>query len=453
MFNQLMQHKEHSNHKQTPAKRKDIAEKTQACFYPDVSADLRPLAYIHSKPIQHHTGTQPVVQRKASVGVTLTVPKMTFAVDEVFVDTLTFNDRFDTGLYKPKAPKSNSTSSSSSAAGFLTTSSTPTSSSVISTASPFSAAANPTSFSSVSTASLFSSSAANPTSSSSVSGRKGSPTQGDHTIADVFIKKYQKDYLKNKRLGRALFFYWNLANELSKEELPPSTSGFMKNRYDKSKELSSKTLQKIDYTIHLQPQPLTVWNILFKDIATSYNEAYAKSLFSSQVRKYTGQGHGEAKGIRALKAYKHPTSKYKPNPQSLNNLIDIYAVCNVPDTDINYNSIAGISWEEAAGAIDFVRKNAPDVIFGKRTEIIIKNMINKQATQPPTNSREMLVVRFDVMKAMAIKSRREEDLTTRYYTKKALDVNFTRHIKKSQQPTPATSMPYHGFSFGYQGFH
>jgi len=223
---------------------------------------------------------------------------------------------------------------------------------------------------------------------------KLSKTEGDHTIADTFIKKYQKDYLKEKDMNTALAFYFRLANEILCEVMPTdNVETYLKERYGDSRNEAHNTLKHIAFAYREGAYSLLEWNILFKDIVESYNMAYAKSLFSTQGNG-TG-GHGEQSGISALKKVKHPNEtrgNAKSLEKSMNKLLDQKSVNKLLYTESTFETIAGIEADEAKGII--MNDESKDYQTAWNDELKF-------------NSYDTVKNRFSVMKNIAIESRQQ----------------------------------------------
>ncbi len=320
-------------------------------------------------------GGRPVIQRKGVAGVTLSmVQNIRLPAKSVCVDTLTFGDRFDTGL-KKKVMKNGR----------------------------------------------------------EVLLKSGKPqladVEGDHTIADVFVKKYQKDYLKEKNLAEALNFYGNLAGEILGDAPPErfagDIEGFMEKRYHESQDLAHKTIQYVNFAESKSGEGflLKEWNVLFKDVVESYNRAYAKSLLSTQG-KGTG-GHGEGTSVKALKRVKHsaPEGVSPEDLRRIESLIDLGSVNTLQQPDVlgQYRTIAGIPLKEAEALLgkpavyqtsgrDVLRRADPNIFYA--------------------GVQDAVKVRFDVMKNAAIDSRRRNH--ERYDCKRQLQLALAEFSKEEE---------------------
>ena len=164
---------------------------------------------------------------------------------------------------------------------------------------------------------------------------ENSDTQGAHTFADAFVKKHQKDVVKGLPLSEALEFYAFLVDQLEKREIGQEAtdlSGFdpvlalpLAARENESAvkragefreayvqallKRRALCLQKIELLrrsldgMQSGPaRPMTVWNVLFKHLVSSYNQAYA--LGSLSTVGVGTSGRGEASGLYALKQEK-----------------------------------------------------------------------------------------------------------------------------------------------------
>lgn len=158
-------------------------------------------------------------------------------------------------------------------------------------------------------------------------------SQGDHTIADVLIKKYQRDSIIGCPISSACDFYFENSKRIMK--LATWADHI---EYDRDKEFrDGKKYRKGEHilnyrgrsgraykfakgagdyanTIKTKDATLSVWNMKLKAIINKFNHAYALSPFST-LGVGTG-GHGEAGGIKNLKTAKH-------NPLTITNLISL----------------------------------------------------------------------------------------------------------------------------------
>ncbi len=124
--------------------------------------------------------------------------------------------------------------------------------------------------------------------------------QGNHTIADTFIKKYQKDMLKQRPVGFALHFYSSLLHELC-QDLESAGPGYAPDRHSKcsvymeNAQAAGAQMQN-EHTFY-------EWRKLLTELITSYNDAYAYSPFSTIGVAGKNSGKGESSGkIRSKKA-------------------------------------------------------------------------------------------------------------------------------------------------------
>ena len=191
------------------------------------------------------------------------------------------------------------------------------------------------------------------------------PTQGDHTIADAFVKKYQKEMLKGHTIEDALEFYYKQASEILKE-----TDFILQiNPDDKRAQIAE---QKADDVIDLtdtyaiKTGSFDQWNVLMKEIIFRYNEAYAHSPFATQGHG-TG-GHGEKGGLSALKNIRSELRGAKKRWTKMKS--GIYTIPTTPQTGLS--ALFDMESSSIAGAAFTAYKIEVDDIFVDKASAIAK---------------------------------------------------------------------------------
>lgn len=138
------------------------------------------------------------------------------------------------------------------------------------------------------------------------------PTQGDHIIADVLVKKYQKVMCQGQILSNVFNFYRNITNEMKYENAIADKymQRMPKEKRDQIQEEriadSNKTADTIAEVIadgEVEVKNIPGWRKHVKKIVGLYNDAYAKSYFATHGVG-TG-GHGEAAGMRYIRDDMH----------------------------------------------------------------------------------------------------------------------------------------------------
>lgn len=166
----------------------------------------------------------------------------------------------------------------------------------------------------------------------------GRPTQGDHTIADVLVKKHQKVMTKSKGLDEAVAFYKTLFLEvrkhnliLRKNQLTPEEE----KRRTHSQNDASFGIEMCDDMLKKNFKAnVREMRRAFAKIVVEYNDAYSTSVFAT-FGHGTG-GHGEAQAIDALKQI--GTDKFKP--QSVMPLLDLLSSVNLAGTALPKKGIS-----------------------------------------------------------------------------------------------------------------
>lgn len=137
---------------------------------------------------------------------------------------------------------------------------------------------------------------------------EGRKSQGDHIIADVLVKKYQKVMCRGQRLPNIFNFYRNLTNEMQYEnaiadrrirKLPEEKRDPIQEERISS---SNDTAEKISGIIaqgETEVKNIPGWRKHVKEIIRLYNIAYSNSYFATHGVG-TG-GHGEAEAMRYIR--------------------------------------------------------------------------------------------------------------------------------------------------------
>lgn len=129
---------------------------------------------------------------------------------------------------------------------------------------------------------------------------KGS--QGDHTIADALVKKYQKIMVRGLPLPNAKVFYRNLFAEiiLQNSRMPDNADDVSKSRVQTSNAQANEGQSLIEAALKEDvPKTVTEHRKDLVQIIRLYNDAYAHSYTATQGRG-TG-GHGEKEGMGAVR--------------------------------------------------------------------------------------------------------------------------------------------------------
>lgn len=148
----------------------------------------------------------------------------------------------------------------------------------------------------------------------------GGKTQGDHTIADALVKKYQKVMVRGRPLLNVFMLYYNLFREIEKgNELyqgPPKPIEEMEdqgeaafwesqpNRIQQSNKICNEGLEFISDPLANTKQTGKEHRQDLVEVIKLYNDAYAHSFLATQG--YGTGGHGENAGMQAVrKTLKH----------------------------------------------------------------------------------------------------------------------------------------------------
>lgn len=124
-------------------------------------------------------------------------------------------------------------------------------------------------------------------------------TQGDHTIADAVVKKYQKILARGMTVTEVLGFY-HLQGELLQAENNPSHWDD-KERAQSACELAANVVQDVETLNGFSEKGLTIptWRRFLSQLISDYNTAYARSILATRG---TGSGgKGEAAGVEAIR--------------------------------------------------------------------------------------------------------------------------------------------------------
>lgn len=243
-------------------------------------------------------------------------------------------------------------------------------------------------------------------------------TEGAHTIADVLIKKYQKDMMRGKPLNDAFLFYRNLANEVKAESSfivkSAPNSNPADSRFDNSQQYADRTIRIIDENIGVT-HTFREWNVIFKEIVSSYNNAYARSY---QATLGVGTpGKGEGNGIKyGLKRTKQYMNYENPVPyENETRLIDMESVGQLDDENSmnmkDMQSMAGLGRDDAIcmmrfqlDEIEHIQYNVHDNDMQSKINDLLQHM-----EQGDITSSDLTIARYLIMLG-AIKARwREEE--------------------------------------------
>ncbi|RGZ01895.1 hypothetical protein [Clostridium sp. AM58-1XD] len=169
--------------------------------------------------------------------------------------------------------------------------------------------------------------------------------QGAHTIADTFIKKYQKEVVKGRLLYEAVDFYRSLFLELETDlTLPVQNEEDAKRVEEANKRVAQAnvTFQEmagVNNFNHVE------WRKLFQEIIVSYNDAYAYSPFAT--RGYAGKGSGKGEGTgKARSKIAKRTGTFDLSGASY--LLDVDSVERTGMQPAAYNTYAGRPAQESA---------------------------------------------------------------------------------------------------------
>lgn len=129
------------------------------------------------------------------------------------------------------------------------------------------------------------------------------PTQGSHTIADVFIKRHQEIVVEGSRLVDAIGFYQALCHEVISHNIlthdHAKDSPIDAEREEGSNEAAHRCYSRCCELLQrgmggeLRQRELRKG---FEDIVSDYNYAYAQSIFATQGKGSAGKGEGSAMG-------------------------------------------------------------------------------------------------------------------------------------------------------------
>lgn len=132
-------------------------------------------------------------------------------------------------------------------------------------------------------------------------------TQGDHTIADTFIKTYQKGMLRDKNILDALGFYDRNFNEITNSEngLPPVSPDLTSESEQTERHgvVEQKVTEGGNLIKELSAQvlPMPLWRKGLVRVINCYNEAYSHSKAATVYNSSKPTGKGEASKKKTLK--------------------------------------------------------------------------------------------------------------------------------------------------------
>lgn len=169
--------------------------------------------------------------------------------------------------------------------------------------------------------------------------KNGDKTQGDHIIADTFIKSYQKVMLRDKPIIEALEFYDMCFNVISQQQqtIPfVSESLVSEDIQKKRKSITESEMQNgVDRINAIKGGefPMYLWRKYLVDIISHYNEAYSHSKAATIYNDSRPIGKGEAAKKKKIKNLflKNEAFNYSDYPT----MIDEAAVYRA-EYDINY---------------------------------------------------------------------------------------------------------------------
>lgn len=155
--------------------------------------------------------------------------------------------------------------------------------------------------------------------------------EGNHTVADILIKKAQKYEIMEKPVRHALQYYRILAQSLLQSAVPFGVDPNDKTATKRRNSTISEAMNSISYTNFIdQSLSISQWSIVLMKAIKSYNQAYATSASSTTPGKPNG-GHGEASIVNDLKKDNFDATKIAQliDYASVDNLSE---TMNVPDT-------------------------------------------------------------------------------------------------------------------------
>lgn len=122
-------------------------------------------------------------------------------------------------------------------------------------------------------------------------------TQGDHTIADIFIREHQMAMVRNAPLCEALVFYIDLFNEVK-----TNNQYLQDDRTERSSEYADNGIERANRMLE-EPEKRSAFTSDFQEMVKTYYNAYARSAFSTQGE--ASGGHGERGGAAQIRNISH----------------------------------------------------------------------------------------------------------------------------------------------------
>lgn len=137
--------------------------------------------------------------------------------------------------------------------------------------------------------------------------QKREPTQGDHIIADTFMKTYQKVMLRDQNILAAIGFYENNFQNIVKAEntLPAVDESLTsQSEQEQRKQVVDQEVREGMSKIEMLKngeRPIYLWRKGLVQVINSYNEAYSHSKAATVYNSSRPTGKGEAAAKRNLK--------------------------------------------------------------------------------------------------------------------------------------------------------
>lgn len=151
-------------------------------------------------------------------------------------------------------------------------------------------------------------------------------TQGDHTIADALMKKYQKVMVREMPVPAAAHFYQNLLNEVKLDNEPVETADY---RAHVSVSIAKQGLEKLQNLSG--PMPERHMRKMLISVIRDFNDAYASSVTATQGVG-TG-GHGEAMGMDELRRLHSQNQTVSAGLYSLIDMESLYSAASSLESD------------------------------------------------------------------------------------------------------------------------
>lgn len=138
--------------------------------------------------------------------------------------------------------------------------------------------------------------------------KDGQKTQGDHIIADVLVKKYQKVMCRGQILSNVFNFYRNITNEMKYENaiadkymqrMPKEKRDQIQEERIASSNKTADTIAEVIARGEKEIKNIPGWRKHMNEIVRLYNDAYSNSYFATHGVG-TG-GHGEAEAMKYIR--------------------------------------------------------------------------------------------------------------------------------------------------------